>query len=191
MKALVLGLVMLASTAVRSRGSAVDEAARRLPEGDARTMAALMSVGARTPPADSGVVEGARSTDTPFAGPAEADGSRRDEGEQISDQPAEQGDWEVACQLKSGSALMFDRGSLRTLGAATLVRWAAPTDPRAEGQVYAALVDCREKSIEAAWPGKRSETRAGTCGRRLVDAVCELAPRRARAGTGSGPGASK
>jgi hypothetical protein len=88
--------------------------------------------------------------------------------------PPVAGEWQVACELKSGAALIFDRRSVRELGAVTLVRWAAPSDPRTQDQVFTALVSCREKTIEAAWPGKRSETRAGTCGRRLVEAVCPV-----------------
>src|SRR6185369_17689345 len=99
-----------------------------------------------------------------------------DGGEPASTPPAA-GEWEVACQLKSGASMMFDRRSVRELGAVTLVRWAAPSDPRARDEIFTALVSCREKTIEAAWPGKRSETRAGTCGRRLVEAVCQKPPR--------------
>ena len=44
--------------------------------------------------------------------------------------------------------------------------------PSSDDTIYTAVADCRAKSIEATWPGKRSETRAGTCGRHLVDAVC-------------------
>jgi len=55
-----------------------------------------------------------------------------------------------------------------------LFRW-APTGgvtPTGDDTIYTAVADCHEKSIEASWPGKRSETRAGTCGRHLVEAVC-------------------
>ena len=60
------------------------------------------------------------------------------------------------------------------MGGGTLFRW-APTGgvvPGADDTIYTAVADCHAKSIEASWPGKRSETRAGTCGRHLVDAVC-------------------
>jgi hypothetical protein len=69
---------------------------------------------------------------------------------------------------------VFDRQSVREMGGGTLFRW-APTGgvvPNADDTIYTAVADCREKSIEASWPGKRSETRAGTCGRHLVEAVC-------------------
>ena len=84
------------------------------------------------------------------------------------------GDWDVACERKEGNRLVFDRGSVRELGGATLFRW-APVEgaaPLADGVIYTAVADCREKSVEATWPGKRRETQSGTCGRYLVDAVC-------------------
>jgi hypothetical protein len=61
------------------------------------------------------------------------------------------------------------------MGGATLFRW-APTGgvvPSADDTIYTAVADCRGKTLEASWPGKRSETHAGTCGRYLVDAVCD------------------
>lgn len=85
------------------------------------------------------------------------------------------GDWDVACERKRGNRLVFDRGSVRELGKATLFRWSAPTGamPDAEDVIYTAVADCRAKSLEASWPGKRTQTRAGTCGRHLVEAACE------------------
>ena len=90
------------------------------------------------------------------------------------DDEAASGDWDVACEREAGDRLVFDRESVREMGGGTLFRW-APTGgiaPGAEDTIYTAVADCHEKSIEASWPGKRSETRAGTCGRHLVDAVC-------------------
>jgi hypothetical protein len=84
------------------------------------------------------------------------------------------GDWDVACERQQGNRLVFDRGSVRDLGGATLFRW-APVEgaaPEADAVIYTGVADCREKSVEASWPGKRRETRSGTCGRYLVDAVC-------------------
>jgi hypothetical protein len=168
-RAVVLGLMAIASAVVRARGSSLDEAARQL-DVDRTAMSA-------TPATVS--VEDVRVTGGPFVVPADGDDdAASSESVVVPDSP---GDWAAACQLKTGSALMFDRGSLRELGPVMLVRWAAPTDPRTEGRVYTAVVDCREKTIEAAWPGKRSDTRAGTCGRRLVDAVCEQAKQREHA----------
>jgi hypothetical protein len=170
----VVMLAMLASALVRARGSALDEAARRLPG-----LSGFQDDGAE-PTASLSPLEPA--TGIPGATGSEVSTSGDDEEEiflptdDATPMP-EPGDWQVACLLKSGSSMVFDRGSLRALGAATLVRWAAPTDARTEGQIYTALVDCHGKTIEAAWPGKQSDTRAGTCGRRLVDAVCELLPK--------------
>ena len=86
----------------------------------------------------------------------------------------EMGAEDAAGEGKNGSALVFDRASLRDYGAVTLFRWSAPRArvAIAGDQIFTALVDCREKTIEAAWPGRRRETYAGTCGRGLVDAVC-------------------
>ena len=96
------------------------------------------------------------------------------------------GQWQIACEIKSGSALVFDRASLRDYGTVTLFRWSAPRT-RVAGpgeQIFTALVNCREKTIEAAWPGRRRETYAGTCGRGLVEAVC-AASEQAAASTGT------
>jgi hypothetical protein len=168
-----MGLMALVSAVVRARGSSLDEAARHL-DADRAAMSA-------TPTTVS--VEDVRAAGGPFVVPAGTDDeAAASDGAQA---PAPPSDWAAACQLKTGSALMFDRGSLRELGPVVLVRWAAPTDPRTEGHVYTAVVDCRQKTIEAAWPGKRSDTRVGTCGRRLVDAVCDLAQHSERAPAGT------
>jgi hypothetical protein len=83
------------------------------------------------------------------------------------------GAWDLACESKRGNHLVFDRDSIREIGSTTLFRWAAAEGaPESEAAVYTAVADCRAKSIEAHWPGKRTATRAGTCGRHLVDAVC-------------------
>ena len=80
---------------------------------------------------------------------------------------------------------MFDRASLRDYGAVTLFRWSAPRARVAipGDQIFTALVDCREKTIEAAWPGRRRETYVGTCGRGLVEAVCAASEQASSAGT--------
>ena len=83
------------------------------------------------------------------------------------------GAWDLACESKRGNHLVFDRESIREIGSTTLFRWAAADGaPESEDAVYTAVADCRAKSIEAHWPGKRTATRAGTCGRHLVEAVC-------------------
>jgi hypothetical protein len=91
-------------------------------------------------------------------------------------------DWSVACERKQGGELVFDRGSVREFGNATLVRWSAIlTTAESDLAIHTAVVDCRAKTIEATWPGKRTATRAGSCGRHLVDAVCAVSPRSHRA----------
>jgi len=180
MRSVVLGLTMLASTLLRARGSALDEAARRLTDGQETYDRGQEITASLTPLSPTSADPRAN------ASPFQSSDSAGEVDEEIvvpTDDAAptpEPGQWEVACLRKSGGSLVFDRGSLRALGALTLVRWAAPEDPRTEGQIYTALVDCRGKTIEASWPGKQSDTRAGTCGRRLVDAVCEVAPGPAR-----------
>ena len=91
----------------------------------------------------------------------------------MSTQAPVDGAWDVACESKRGHHMVFDRDSIREIGSTTLFRWAAADGaPESEDAVYTAVADCRAKSIEAHWPGKRTATRAGTCGRHLVDAVC-------------------
>jgi hypothetical protein len=92
--------------------------------------------------------------------------------------------WEIACEIKSGSALVFDRGSLRDYGPVTLFRWSAPRTRIASpgDQIFTAVVNCREKTIEASWPGRSRETYAGTCGRGLVEAVCAASEQASAAG---------
>jgi hypothetical protein len=92
--------------------------------------------------------------------------------------------WEIACEIKSGSALVFDRASLRDYGPVTLFRWSAPRTRIASpgDQIFTAVVNCREKTIEASWPGRSRETYAGTCGRGLVEAVCAASEQASAAG---------
>jgi len=178
MKSVVTGLMMLAGSVVREKGQGFDDFGWRREVQRARD-AQVESAAAQ---GDSGngangvgdqdgapvvVVAGPPigtldAADTPLTS-AEADG-----------QSIAPGDWDVACERGEGNRLMFDRGSVRELGGATLFRWApvAGAAPQADGVIYTAVADCREKSVEASWPGKRRETRSGTCGRYLVDAVC-------------------
>jgi hypothetical protein len=93
-------------------------------------------------------------------------------------QTAGENEWDVACERRQGGELVFDRKSVRDLGGATLFRW-SHTAPEADPAIYTAVVDCRAKTIEATWPGKRRTTRAGSCGRLLVEAVCAATPPRA------------
>jgi hypothetical protein len=181
MRSVVTGLMMLAGAAVREKGHGFDDfgwrrevqQAREAQEADAATSGNVSgdgNVGWTT--ADS------RSTTEVVAGPpiGTAGPSR---GALMSvtgpqDDEAASGAWDVACEREAGDRLVFDRDSVREMGGGTLFRW-APTGgitPSADDTIYTAVADCHEKSIEASWPGKRSETRAGTCGRHLVDAVC-------------------
>ena len=162
MRNVVTGLMMLAGAVVREKGHGFDDfgwrrevqQAREAQESDAATSAAASGDGRETPWA--------------FAA--------RDEQMTVgtTDDEAAPGDWDIACEREAGDRLVFDRASVREMGDTTLFRW-APTGgvaPNTDDTIYTAVADCRQKSIEASWPGRRSETRAGTCGRHLVEAVC-------------------
>ena len=163
MKAMVVALVALASTLGREPEEVIrdrpawteEESSAALPRmvDDEDTSADLASVLAPEMGLEDSVGDGA---------------------DEQSDASSPRGQWEIACEIKNGSALVFDRASLRDYGAVTLFRWSAPRArvAIAGDQIFTALVDCRQKTIEAAWPGRRRETYAGTCGRGLVDAVC-------------------
>ncbi len=184
MKAMVVGVFALASALVREREDAFHEWNVRgaesqafvMPQvadgdvgnvgqvGDATTVARAASVGAEA--GDLGATNG--------VSPASSDDTQGDSGEASSDSSSAGAEWQIACEIKSGSALVFDRASLREYGTMTLFRWSAP-HARMAGpgdEIFTAVVNCREKTIEAAWPGRRRETYAGTCGRGLVEAVC-------------------
>jgi hypothetical protein len=171
MRSVVTGLMMLAGAAVREKGHGIDDfgwrreiqQAREAQEADAVTASAATGEGPRTlqvvagPPIGTwGPSRGALMSVT--AGEVEA----------------APGDWDVACEREAGDRLVFDRQSVRELGGETLFRWApaSGTVPNSDDTIYTALADCRGKTIEASWPGKRTETRAGTCGRHLIEAVC-------------------
>ena len=115
---------------------------------------------------------------TVIAGPPVGTGmvsmSGGDEAEaSMSTQSPVEGAWDLACESKRGHRMVFDRDSIREIGSTTLFRWAAADGaPESEDAVFTAVADCHAKSIEAHWPGKRTATRAGTCGRHLVEAVC-------------------
>ena len=183
MRNVVTGLMMLAGAAVREKGHGFDDfgwrrevqQAREAQEADAATSGNVSGDGRVT---SVGWTAETRGTTEVVAGPpiGTAGPSR---GALMSvtapeDDEAASGAWDVACEREAGDRLVFDRDSVREMGGGTLFRW-APTGgiaPSADDTIYTAVADCHQKSIEASWPGKRSETRAGTCGRHLVDAVC-------------------
>lgn len=187
MRSVVTGLMMLAGAAVREKGHGFDDfgwrrevqQAREAQEADAATSGNVNGDGSaagvgnvRWTAADSrGTTEVVAGPPIGTAGPSRGalmSVAAPEDGEAAS------GSWDVACEREAGDRLVFDRDSVREMGGGTLFRW-APTGgvaPSADDNIYTAVADCHEKSIEASWPGKRSETRAGTCGRHLVDAVC-------------------
>jgi len=177
MKAVVVGVFALASALVRDREDAVRDWNARVEESQAFVMPRVAEgdVGEDTTggAVDAEEVEvGIVPAPTPSSDvAAQSDQALNDI---LSSNASSAGQWQIACEIKSGSALVFDRASLRDYGAMTLVRWSAPrTRIAAPGdEIFTAVVNCREKTIEAAWPGRQRETRAGTCGRGLVEAVC-------------------
>jgi hypothetical protein len=170
MKSMVLGLVALVSTGARS-GSDLYR------DGQARRAEERMVLPRLAAVEESGVEPTAVFTRKSDEAASRSDGSEAVGADPMGAISSEPPDWEVACQIKSGSALIFDRASLREYGAVTLFRWAAPGAqvPDASQRIYTGVADCREKTIEPSWPGRSRETRAGTCGRGLVEAVCAAA----------------
>jgi len=178
MKSVVTGLMMLAGSVVREKGQGFDDFGWRREVQRARD-AQVESATAQGSGSGSGFSSGGQDETSVVvvAGPPIGTAGATDAA-LVSIEPTDAsiapGDWDVACERGAGNRLVFDRGSVRELGGATLFRW-APVDgaaPQADGVIYTAVADCREKSVEASWPGKRRETRSGTCGRYLVDAVC-------------------
>jgi hypothetical protein len=154
----VMGLMMLTGAVVRENGKGVDDFGwRRGGEQSGLASSDSSSVGSVTV----------------IAGPPIGTVSMSGGGVEGAEASTVDGAWDLACESKRGSHLVFDRESIREIGSTTLFRWAAADGaPESEDAVYTAVADCRAKSIEARWPGKRTATRAGTCGRHLVDAVC-------------------
>jgi hypothetical protein len=187
MRNVVTGLMMLAGAVVREKGHGFDDfgwrrevqQAREAQEADAATSGNVRGEGGATDAANIDCrTADRRSTVEVVAGPpiGTAGPSR---GALMSvtateDDQVAPGVWDIACEREAGDRLVFDRDSLREMGGGTLFRW-APTGgvvPSVDDTIYTAVADCHGKTIEASWPGKRSETRAGTCGRHLVEAVC-------------------
>ena len=156
----VMGLMMLTGAVVRQNGKGVDDFGWR--RGGEQSGVASSDSGS-----DSG------SAVTVIAGPPIGTVSMSGGGVEGAEASTVDGAWDLACESKRGNHLVFDRESIREIGSTTLFRWAAADGaPESEDAVYTAVADCRAKSIEAHWPGKRTATRAGTCGRHLVEAVC-------------------
>ena len=166
----VTGLMMLAGSVVREHGQNIDDFGWR--RG--------VEQSASWNESDSGRESGGKAVVTVIAGPpigtVSLSGGGDERGADASmstTQSQVEGEWDLACESKRGNHLVFDRESIREIGNATLFRWAAAERaPESEDAVYTAVADCGAKSIEAHWPGKRTATRADTCGRHLVDAVC-------------------
>jgi len=175
MKSVVTGLMMLAGSVVREKGQGFDDFGWRREVQRAQD-AQVESAAAAQGESGNG---GGGQDEAPVvvvAGPPIGTAGSASALVSVAETDATvaPGDWDVACERGEGNRLVFDRGSVRELGGATLFRW-APVDgaaPQADGVIYTAVADCRQKSVEASWPGKRRETRSGTCGRYLVDAVC-------------------
>jgi len=154
----VTGLMMLAGSVVREQGRNIDDFGwRRGAEQSASWD-------------DNGGDGGGKTVVTVIAGPPIGTVSNASVS---TTQSQVEGEWDLACESKRGHHMVFDRESISEIGNATLFRWAAAERaPESEDAVYTAVADCGAKSIEANWPGKRTATRAGTCGRHLVEAVC-------------------
>jgi hypothetical protein len=151
----VTGLMMLAGAVVREQGHGIDDFGWRRGEQTAVSSGTAVTVIAG-PPVGTVSMSGGDEADASGSTQAQVDGA-----------------WDLACESKRGNHMVFDRDSIREIGNETLFRWAAADSaPESEDAVYTAVADCRAKSIEAHWPGKRTATRAGTCGRHLVEAVC-------------------
>ena len=154
----VMGLMMLTGAVVREQEQGFDDFGWR--RGVEQATANESSSGGAAVTVIAGPPVGTVS----MSGGDEADASTQSQLE---------GSWDLACESKRGNHMVFDRDSIREIGNETLFRWAAAESaPESEDAVYTAVADCHAKSIEAHWPGKRTATRAGTCGRHLIDAVC-------------------
>lgn len=178
MKAVVVGVFALASALVREREDAVRDWNARAEESQSFAMPRVADgdVGGEPTVAtanDDGQVASVVGQ-TSMVSSSSSEEAATASGDESSDDASSGGQWQIACEIKTGSALVFDRASLREYGTMTLFRWSAPRT-RIAGpgdEIFTAVVNCREKTIEAAWPGRRRDTYAGTCGRGLVEAVC-------------------
>lgn len=167
MRSVVTGLMLLAGAVAREKGHGFDDMGWRREVQQAREAQEADAATSEAATGDGYTWRASRATTPMTVSVAEVDSAP--------------GDWDVACVREQGDRLVFDRESVREVGAETLFRW-APTDgaaPASDGAIYTALADCGGKTIEASWPGKRTETRDGTCGRHLVEAACAVRASRA------------
>ena len=177
MKAVVVGVFALASALVREREDAVRNWNARAEESQSFAMPRVADGDVGGEPTVATANDDGQSADvgqTSMVSSSSPDDAVSASGDESADDASAGGQWQIACEIKTGSALVFDRASLREYGTVTLFRWSAPRT-RIAGpgdQIFTAVVNCREKTIEAAWPGRRRETYVGTCGRGLVEAVC-------------------
>lgn len=161
----VMGLMMLTGAVVREQGQGIDDFGWRRGGGETQQTATYENSNG-----DGVVTVIAGPVSMSVAGGDQADASM---STQSGVDGSVDGSWDLACESKRGNHMVFDRDSIREIGSTALFRWAAAESaPESDDAVYTAVADCRAKSIEAHWPGKRTVTRAGTCGRHLVDAVC-------------------
>ena len=177
MKAVVVGVFALASALVREREDAVRDWSARAEESQSFAMPRVADGDVGGEPTVATATDDGQSANvgqTSMVSSSSPEDAASVSGDESSDDASAGGQWQIACEIKTGSALVFDRASLREYGTMTLFRWSAPRT-RIAGpgdQIFTAVVNCREKTIEAAWPGRRRETYAGTCGRGMVEAVC-------------------
>jgi hypothetical protein len=173
MRNVVTGLMMLAGAVVREKGHGFDDFGWRREVQQAREADTATSGARETKTTGDGRTFAEVVAGPPIGTAGPSRGALMSVAATEDDEAAP-GDWDVACERETGDRLVFVRDSVRELGGGTLFRW-APTGgvvPRSDDTIYTAVADCHGKSIEASWPGKRSETRVGTCGRHLVEAVC-------------------
>jgi hypothetical protein len=161
MRSVVTGLMLLAGAVAREKGHGFDDMGWRREVQQAREAQEADAATAEAATGDGQALRASRAALMTVS---------------VADVDSAPGEWDVACVREEGDRLVFDRESVREMGNGTLFRW-APTDgaaPTSDGTIYTALADCGGKSIEASWPGKRTETRDGTCGRHLVEAACAV-----------------
>src|SRR5689334_1717614 len=149
MKAVVVGVFALASALVREREDAVRDWNARAEESQAFAMPRVadgdVGGGPTVATAGSSNAEGqpANVTQTSMVSSSSPEDVSTASGDESSDDASAGGQWQIACEIKTGSALVFDRASLREYGTMTLFRWSAPRT-RIAGpgdQIFTAVVN--------------------------------------------------